>query len=243
MSRSARLPRACWTGSADSSRRYSTKGRALYRVRPFFVFDLRPMPTSRIHPATRLLIWVSLLIAVQFLEGAALVAALAIVPFLGRRVVSRAWRLIWRARWLLVSLFVVFAWGVPGRAFLAEGLLAPTHEGIREGGLHLGRMLLVLTAVAAFLEFTPLADLLAATRVLLRPFKRVGINADRGVVRLMLVLRYVETLPRPRDWKILLGMPDVCTSETVEVEHQALGWRDGLIIAGLCAAVIGACFW
>ncbi len=198
------------------------------------------MPTSRIHPATRLLIWISTLIAVQFIDGPMFIVAFAVVPLGGKRVAVRAWRLIWRARWLLVSLFVIFAWGVPGKALWDEALFPPSYEGIREGGRHLARMLLVLTTVAAFLEFTPLADLLAATRALLRPFQRLGINADRGVVRLMLVLRYVETLPRPRDWKILLAMPDVCTSETVEVEHQALSWRDGLVITCLCAAIVVA---
>ncbi len=203
-----------------------------------FIPGLRQMPTSsRIHPATRLLIWVATLIAVQFIDGAMFAVAFSIVPLCGRHVAVRGWRLIWRTRWLLVSLFVVFSWGVPGKALWADGVFAPTYEGIREGGRHLGRMLLVLITVSAFLEFTPLADMLSATRALLRPFKWVGVSADRGVVRLMLVLRYVETLPRPRDWKILLSMPDVCTCETVEIEQQALGWRDGLIITCLCAAI------
>lgn len=198
------------------------------------------MPTSRIHPATRLLIWISTLIAVQFIDGAMFIVAFSVVSLCGKRVALRAWRLIWRARWLLASLFVIFAWGVPGKALWNEGLFSPSYEGIREGARHLARMLLVLITVAAFLEFTPLADLLAATRALLRPFQRLGVNADRGVVRLMLVLRYVETLPRPRDWKILLAMPDVCTSERIEVEQHALNWRDGLAITCLCAAIFVA---
>ena len=206
-------------------------------------FSSMSMPISRIHPATRLAFWIALLVAVQLLEGTVLLATLLSIPVFGRRVGRRAWRLVWRARWLLLSLFVVFAWGIPGEAVWDDGLLAPTYEGLAEGWRHLGRMLLVLTTVAAFLEFTPLADLLVATRGLLRPFQRLGMNTDSGVVRLMLALRYVETLPRPRDWKVLLEMPELCTSEVVEIEQPVLGYIDGLLIGALGMMVIALFYW
>ena len=149
----------------------------------------------------------------------------------------RGGRLIWRARWLLLSLLAVFAWGTAGEA-LWSSAWAPTHEGMLEASKHLGRMLLVLVLVAAFLEFMPLADLLSATHTLLLPFRRCGMDATRGVVRLMLVLRYVETLPRPRDWKTLLEMPESWTGEVVEIERQAPGWGDALVISGLVGVVL-----
>lgn len=79
----------------------------------------------------------------------------------------------------------------------------------------------------------PLADLISGSHALLFPFRRCGMDSTREVVRLMLVLRYVETLPRPRDWKTLLEMPGYCTSEIVEIDHQALGWGDATVITGL----------
>ena len=144
----------------------------------------------------------------------------------------RGWRLIWRARWLLLSMLVVFAWGTAGDT-LWSSAWAPTHEGILEAIKHLGRMFLVLVFVAAFLEFMPLADLISASHALLLPFRRFGMDSTRGVVRLMLVLRYAETLPRPRDWKTLLEAPELCTSEVLEIDHQALGWGDVVVFAGL----------
>jgi hypothetical protein len=148
------------------------------------------------------------------------------------------------ARWLLLSLLAVFAWGVAGEP-LWDGGMAPTREGVDEALKHLGRLLLVLVAVAAFLEFMPLADLLAAMHVWLAPLARLGVNADRGMVRLMLALRYVESLPRPRNWGSLLEIPEILETamcETVEIEHRLVRWTDGCILAGMLAALAALCF-
>jgi energy-coupling factor transporter transmembrane protein EcfT len=194
----------------------------------------------RLHPATRLTGWLALLVAVQCLSGAALFAVCLIAPLSGKRVARRGARLIWRARWLLLSLTLVFAWGVAGEPLWSGGM-APTHEGIDEALKHLGRLFLVLVTVAAFLEFMPLADLLAATHVLLTPFRRLGADSDRGVARLMLALRYVESLPRPRDWRSLLDVPETAAGEVIEIDHRAMRWIDGCLMAGWLAGLILLC--
>ena len=215
-------------------------GRNPGRVTALFFWRLTEtkwsMTYPNLHPATRLVIWLVLLVAVQFLNGMALAVVCLVTPALGTRVMRRGGRLIWRARWLLVSLLAVFAWGTAGET-LWNSAWAPTHEGVLEAIKHLGRMFLVLVFVAAFLEFMPLADLISGSHALLLPFRRCGMDSTRGVVRLMLVLRYVETLPRPRDWKTLLEMPELCTSEVVEIDHQAPGWGDAMVIIGL----VGIC--
>ncbi len=182
-----------------------------------FVFPL--------HPATRLLVWLNLLIAVQCLSGEALLVALGIFPFLGKRVLRRGGKLVWRTRWLMLSLWVIFAWGTAGEP-LWDAAQAPTREGLREAMTHLGRLALVLMAVAVLLEKMSLSDLLAATHTVLAPFERLGLNPDRGVVRLLLTLRYAENLPRPRDWKNLLTVPETPAEEIVEVRAMPFGWRD-----------------
>lgn len=195
------------------------------------------MANLSFHPATRLTAWLVLLVAVQFLAGTALFVVCLLTPLLGMNVMQRSGRLIWRARWLLLSLLVVFAWGTTGEP-LWHGRFAPTFDGLDEAVKHLGRMLLVLVAVAAFLEFMPLADLLSATHALLKPFRGFGVDSDRGVVRLMLVLRYVETLPRPRDWKSLLDAHDLQTCEVIEIGQQAMGWKDRAVVAGVLGALV-----
>ncbi len=198
------------------------------------------MPSFSVHPTTRVVNWFLLLIAVQCLNGLALAAAFLLLPALGRRGLQRAGRLVWRVRWLLLTLLVVFSWGVAGEP-LWEGAAAPTLEGLRKALTHLGRLLLVLIAVSAFLDATPLADLLVASHTLLKPLRRIGLDPDRGVVRLMLVLRYVETLPRPRDWRSLLDVPGTTVGESLELDQPPLRWLDfaltlilGLVVAYLC---------
>lgn len=193
-----------------------------------------------LHPVTQLLGWLALLVLVQCLGGWPLAAVFLALPVLSRRVLARAGRLMRRTRWLLLSLFVVFAWGTAGEpAFAFAG--APTIEGVGEGLLHLGRMLLVLVVVAAFLEYLPLATLLSACNHLLRPFVRLGCDAERAALRLHLVLRYVETLPRPRDWRSLLQAPPVPEREVLILESRALTSIDyaclllgGAFLAGVC---------
>ena len=193
-----------------------------------------------VHPTTRLLVWLALLVGVQALSGVALAAAFVALPLAGRRGLRRGVLLAWRARWLLASLLVILSWGVAGEP-LWPGALAPTIEGLREALTHFARLLLVLFIVAAFLEAVPLPELLAATHVLLGPLRHLGVDPERGVVRLMLVLRYVETLPRPRDWRALLEAPASEVCERVEVDCQALRWTDGVIGALLVAAA--CCFF
>lgn len=199
------------------------------------------LPKLTVHPTTRLIVWLALLVVVQVLSGAALAGAFLVLPLCTARVLRRGWRLVWRTRWLLVSLFVILSWGVAGEP-LWPGAAAPTDEGLREALTHMGRLVLVLIVVAAFLEAMPLPDLLAATHALLKPLRHFGIDAERGVVRLMLVLRYVEALPSPRDWRVLLDAPRASVSERVELDHQPLRWIDYLVASSLVVAATFYCF-
>lgn len=192
-----------------------------------------------LHPATRLIVWLFVLIAVQTLSGLALPGAALAASLLGAKVLRRARKLIWRTRWLLLSLFVILAWGTAGNPLWAASY-APTEEGLALAGTHLGRLLLVLLAVAAFLETMSLPDLLTATHTALSPLRRLGLDPDRSVVRLMLALRYAEDLPRPRDWKVLLDVPSPEVCDTVEIQSRSFSAADAgvLLLVALAAALL-----
>lgn len=198
------------------------------------------MPNQAIHPTARLVLWLLFLVAVQTLSGVVLLSAFVFLPLVGAKILRRGWHLMRRARWLLISLFVILSWGAAGEP-LWDWDYAPTQEGVLDALTHLGRLLLVLLAVAAFLETMSLPDLLAGARILLRPLQCFGLDPDRGIVRLMLVLRYVETLPSPKDWRSLLDVPVKPEVEMIEVSDRPLRWPDyALVIVG-CAAVTGLC--
>ncbi|MFT3849923.1 MAG: hypothetical protein QM739_14995 [Propionivibrio sp.] len=194
------------------------------------------MPAYSIHPTVRLALWVVIVVCVQVLSGSALLLAFIVLSVIGQRALKRGLRLVWRARWLLLSLLIVFSWGVAGTPLWSFGFF-PTEEGVAEGMTHLGRLLLVLMAVATFLEQMSVADLLAATHLLLKPFRRFGLDADRGVVRLMLVLRAVETMPRPRDWRVLIEATNPGAEECLEVSIRPLGRIDCAIALAVLIAV------
>lgn len=171
---------------------------------PMASFDNPLARIPPLHPAHRLGCWLLAVVAVQSLSGPALALAFLFVPLAGRAVVARWARLAWRARWLLLSLLAVLAWGVAGEPVRAGGgALLPTWEGIGEGLTQLGRLLLVLAAVALLLETTPTAQLMAGCHALLRPFAALGLDVDRAVVRLSLALHYAGERPRG-GWRHLL---------------------------------------
>ena len=195
------------------------------------------MSAYSIHPTIRLVLWVAAVLFVQALSGVELVFAFVALPVVGGRALRRGGRLIWRARWLVLSLLVVFSWGVSG-APLWSFSFAPTEEGVLEGATHLGRLLLVLMAVATFLEYVSVEELLSATHVLLKPFRFFGLDPDRGVVRLMLVMRAVESMPRPRDWRVLIAATDAAGGECLEVVAQRFRGADyAIAFAMLLVAV------
>lgn len=157
-----------------------------------------------LHPAHGLACWLLAAVAVQTLSGTLLAGALLLAAMAGGGVRGRWWRLIRRTRWLLVSLFVVLAWGVAGDPVVVDGgVLVPTVEGIAAGAVQAGRLLLVLAVVAALLETMPMAGVMAGAYVLLRPLARFGLEADRAVVRLALTLRYAADAPAG-EWRRLL---------------------------------------
>ena len=195
------------------------------------------MSAYSIHSTIRLVLWVAAVLGVQALNGVELVLAFVALPVVGGRALRRGGRLIWRARWLVLSLLVVFSWGVSGTPLWSSGF-APTEEGVLEGATHLGRLLLVLVAVATFLEYVSVEELLSATHVLLKPLRFFGLDPDRGVVRLMLVMRAVESMPRPRDWRVLIAATDAAGGECLEVVAQRFRGADyAIAFAMLLVAV------
>jgi len=157
------------------------------------------------HPAYRLASWLLLVVAIQYLDGLALLIAFAVLAAIGSDARRRWQQLAWRTRWLLLSLLLVLGYGVAGEGYWdIAGLPSPTHEGLLEGATQIARLLLVLAAVAALAVHTPPASLMAGCRSLLRPFALIGFDIDRAVVRLALVLHYTEEADG-REWRDLLA--------------------------------------
>lgn len=149
---------------------------------------------SLLHPTVRLLLWGACVTVGQHLEFARLVVVLGslalLVVFLAGQ---HGWRLLKRARILLLTIGLLFACGTPGESLMpALGVMSPTSEGLMLALEHGGRLLLVLALLALLLQFTTQVDLVTGIYGVLRPFSLLKLPRERIALRLLLVLQYAE---------------------------------------------------
>lgn len=151
------------------------------------------------HPLIRILCF---MIAVIMLARAnlyglllMLVLALLVLLFSGRARMVASVRLVWRMKWLWISLLVVFFWMTPGdRMMPAWGAWSPVQEGVEEGLYRVAYLLLcVLLAQLVVLSMQP-QQLLAAVYQLSWPLQLFGDFRARFAVRFSLTLDVIGRL-------------------------------------------------
>lgn len=155
------------------------------------------------HPATRLLMWLAFAVFLPWLSFSALLCAslvLAVLLVRGNR--SPFVRQIRRTRWLLLSIFLVYALATPGTELSpALGAFSPTSEGLHAGALQAWRLAILLGALALLLTATPGKEMLAGLYYLLAPLGDAA--AGQVATRIWLTLYYAEQtlhLTR-REWR------------------------------------------
>lgn len=189
------------------------------------------------HPATLLLIWAgcALLLPRYSLSVLAPATTLALVAALAYAR-ARTTTLLRRARWLLLSIAVLFAVATPG-------LLAPppldrlgiTLDGIALAGEHLARLLILLTTLAILHEHLGSRGLVAGLHWLLGPlFPWAGLR-ERIVVRLMLVIDFVES--GTGGWKSWLGDGDAGPA-SLALEVRPARWFDWAALLCVTGGVV-----
>lgn len=112
----------------------------------------------------------------------------------------RGLRMLFRLRWLLLSIAFVYLAFTPGVS-LWQSAWAPSQAGLNGAARALANLALVVLAVNLLLLATTRAELLAALRFLLRPGRYLGLPVNRLALRLTLVfdlLPQVESLLRAR---------------------------------------------
>lgn len=145
------------------------------------------------HPASLLLAWLAMAFSLQWLPLSWL---LGLTPFI---LIPGLWQakhrflsMLRRARWLLLSILVLFALATPGEPLPGPpSLLGITLEGCRLALSHTLRLTLLLALLALLLEHMGIPELISGLHTLLSP---MGNHPQRSrlALRLMLVLEYVE---------------------------------------------------
>lgn len=143
--------------------------------------------------------WLAFGGAVELACGGALLAGayLAASPRLFRPAVT----MIYRMRWFLISLFIVYGWFTPGQPLLGgEGArlaeLWPTREGVLAGLLRAALLMAIVAGANLLLRTTSRDELLVAVYGLTRPLAWLGVPRERVAVRMVLVVEALDPVRR-----------------------------------------------
>lgn len=192
---------------------------------------------TRCHPASLILLWLALLMALATRSGALLILTsmiLTLCALLKAGMPLR--RLLRRSRWLLLTLCAVFIWMTPGTPLLL--LPGASREGLHLAIEHGARLLLALASLALVLQALTAVELVAGMHALLSPLRWLGISPDRMAVRLMLTLEAVESI---RDETASLRQPAKAPTDSLSLPQVQAGVADA--VAGLASLALLASLW
>lgn len=163
------------------------------------------------HPACALIVWLAAVVGIQFVGYAGLVLLLAGALASAGGAVGRWFGYVRRARWLLLTLWLILAYHTPGDAF-RELSWAPTYEGISEANLQAARLIVMLAGLTWLFVRLGAMGMICGLWGLLAPLRGLGVDVERLVVRLSLVLENLQTIPEKGSWRRMLAsemiMPD-----------------------------------
>lgn len=193
-----------------------------------------------LHPTSALLLWLISVVALQFVGYAALAGLLLAIVVLAPGAGAGWWRFVRRGRWLLLSLWLILAYGKPGEA-LFDLAWAPTYEGMLEANLQAVRLLLMLGCLAWLFHRLGHAGLFAALWGLLRPLARYGLDSERIVVRLSLVLDNLQTPPAQGAWRQMLHPASLPAGgpERLQLSLPRWRWQDTAIVVAFALLAVG----
>lgn len=185
------------------------------------------------------------MITIQFLGLFALFLVAPLLLLVVRHALAEWWRLLRRMRWLLLSVWLILAYGSAGDA-LFDLAWMPTYEGVRDASQHVARLVLMLGCLAGLFAKLGRHGLLVALHSLLRPFSGPGMASERLVVRLALVLQNLQDeMPKDAWRKMLDGHYDGGgEGEVLRIESAAWRFADYLLcIATLVSAGVVLAFF
>jgi energy-coupling factor transporter transmembrane protein EcfT len=189
------------------------------------------------HPATQIVTWCLLVVALQYLPLEYLLIATSLVLLIALiRSTRKLLQLLRRTRWIILSLLLVYAYSTPGLPLLGSlGMFSPSREGLNDGVLQLTRLLATLAGLSILLDRLDRSKLFAGLYTLLAPLQLIGLPRERVAVRLALTLHYAESamLRGKQSWQDILRSLFEQYDETgkqMELLLYRFGIGDGLLV-------------
>lgn len=194
-----------------------------------------------LHPVALLLTWLVFAISLQWLAVSWLIGVAGTCTFLAfLTATERTANLLRRARWLFLSLALLYFLATPGE-YLPDilGDIGITYEGLSQGAEQVSRLLAMLTSLAILHQTVGTQGLLAGFHCLLKPFPW----REATVVRLMLVLNYVEQKHQIgwREWLMPQVRGEEALPDSLSLAMPRFRWIDGIMLlfaAGIVLVVI-----
>ena len=152
------------------------------------------------HPCIRIicyLVGAVALAAGQFCTLIAVAVLLLLYALHGghREAFAQSGFMLYRLRWLFLSLWVLYAGFTPGQALIpAWGDWSPTLEGIEQGLFRTAVLVCLIIGVQLLITGTRRDELLNAIVWLSRPLRVVGVHSERLALRMVLVMEAVPAV-------------------------------------------------
>lgn len=193
------------------------------------------------HPSCALIIWLAAVIGVQFVGYVGLALLAAALLLLTPGMVGRWWGYVRRARWLLLTLWLILAYNTPGEA-LHDLAWAPTYEGVAEANLQAARLVAMLACLAWLFLHLGREGMIAGLWGVLQPVRALGFDSERVVVRLSLVLENLQEPPEKGAWKRMLAAQSSVPAGQESLHLSLAPWllRDSLLVLASGLGLIGA---
>lgn len=163
------------------------------------------MPRAVVHPLIRVLCFLVFSACLAFGDAADLLCGgvLLAAAYLSTspRLFLPAITMIYRMRWFLLSLLIVYGWFTPGQPVVgAEGArlaaLWPTQQGLLAGLMRAALLVAIVAGANLLLRTTSREQLLIAVYGLARPLALLGVSRERLAVRMVLVIEALDPVRR-----------------------------------------------
>lgn len=198
------------------------------------------------HPAVQIYVWICLTLAAQMLGAYALtLLALMLIVLSFKICTARFFLLLRRTRWILFSVFLIYAYTSPGDLVWPQlGAFSPVADGIVGGLLQIMRLVTVLAGLSILLTLLSQSQLITGLYTLSRPLRLFGLSRERVAVRLALTLRYAESAMQETasNWRgsieqLLAPVP--VAPGFIELHAYPFSGRDWLLLMAASVVLLG----
>lgn len=203
------------------------------------------------HPSIKILGLICFGVALNQLTPGALATALGLTTLVAAYLKVGTWlHMLWRMRWLFLSMLFVYGLSTPGEYVLWMPVdWGVTYEGLRAAGLQVTRLATMLGVIALLMATTLRNDLIAGFYLLLTPLKVFNLKPERFAARLYLTLQYLEDTQlvsqknkRENFWTQLLNMnlkqPELHKTQVIALEMPAFSYIDFVCLIAFAVAIV-----